>query len=97
MQEISESLGLKANSSTLPLRHNDHFMLRIRLILVSILIFTVAANAQKQKKADKISRDNLQAHITYLADDKLEGRRAGTNGEKLAMEYISEKFKTIGF
>src|SRR5688572_3446161 len=71
-------------------------MLRIRLILVSIFIFTVAANAQKQKKADKISRDNLQAHIKYLADDKLEGRRAGSRGEKLAMEYISSKFKTVG-
>ena len=71
-------------------------MLRIKLILFSILIFTIAAYAQKQKKADKISRDNLQAHISYLADDKLEGRRAGSPGEKLAMEYISNKFKTIG-
>ncbi len=34
---------------------------------------------------------NLQAHVTYLADDKLEGRRAGTNGEKLAREYISKR------
>jgi aminopeptidase YwaD len=71
-------------------------MLRIKLILFSIFIFTIAAYPQKQKKADKISRDNLQAHINYLADDKLEGRRAGSPGEKLAMEYISNKFKTIG-
>ena len=34
--------------------------------------------------------------LNYLADDKLEGRRAGSHGEKLAMEYISDKFKTIG-
>jgi len=96
MREFSESLRLKPNSSTLPLRNNAPFMLRIKLILVSIFIFTVTSYAQKQKKADKISRDNLQAHIKYLADDKLEGRRAGSPGEKLAMEYISDKFKTIG-
>ena len=38
----------------------------------------------------------MQAHISYLANDKLEGRRAGTNGEKLAGEYISQKFQEAG-
>ena len=96
MKEISESLGLKANSSTLPLRYNDLFMLQIKTHTCFYIYIHRCANAQKQKKADKISRDNLQAHIKYLADDKLEGRRAGSPGEKLAMEYISDKFKTIG-
>ena len=71
-------------------------MLQLKFILVTLFIFTISAFAQKQKKADKICRDNLQAHVAYLADDKLEGRRAGSPGEKLAMEYISEKFKAIG-
>ena len=53
-------------------------------------------SAQKIKKEDKLTLANLKAHISYLADDKLEGRRAGTNGETLAMEYISNQFKTIG-
>lgn len=39
---------------------------------------------------------NLQAHVSYLADDKLEGRRAGTAGEKLAAEYISGQFQKAG-
>ena len=39
---------------------------------------------------------NLRGHIGYLADDKLEGRRAGTNGEKLAGEYITQKFQELG-
>jgi len=70
-------------------------MLRIKLV-VTILLFSGLVSAQKQKKADKITRDNLVAHIKFLADDKLEGRRAGSNGEKLAMEYISDRFKTSG-
>src|SRR5262245_28875639 len=65
-------------------------------ILFSLLLISVAASSQKLKKADKAVVANLQAHIYYLADDKLEGRRAGSNGEKLAMEYISNQFKTIG-
>jgi hypothetical protein len=32
----------------------------------------------------------------YLADDKLEGRRTGTQGEKLAADYISKQFKKSG-
>ncbi|MBK8309549.1 MAG: hypothetical protein IPL04_00385 [Chitinophagaceae bacterium] len=40
--------------------------------------------------------DSLKTHISYLADDKLEGRRTGTNGERLAVEYITKKFIEIG-
>ncbi len=54
------------------------------------------AVAQKIKKADKIILTNLQTHIAYLADDKLEGRRTGTTGEKLAYEYIIREFTKSG-
>src|SRR5215213_1019557 len=54
------------------------------------------AQAQKLKKEDKQLIANLQQHVQYLADDKLEGRRTGTQGEKLAAQYISEEFNKIG-
>jgi aminopeptidase YwaD len=54
------------------------------------------AVAQKIKKADKVILTNLQTHVAYLADDKLEGRRTGTAGEKLAYEYISTEFTKSG-
>ena len=66
--------------------------LRIKWILYVLLLATTAT-AQKLKKEDKLTLANLKTHIAYLADDKLEGRRAGSNGEKLAMEYISQQFK----
>jgi Zn-dependent M28 family amino/carboxypeptidase len=69
--------------------------LRIKLIF-PVLLLTTVSFAQKLKKEDKITFANLKAHITYLADDKLEGRRSGSNGEKLAMEYISGQFKANG-
>ena len=70
-------------------------MLRSRVLLFVYLIPSLAF-AQKLKKADKAIVDNLQAHVSFLADDKLEGRRAGTNGEKLAAEYISQQFQKAG-
>jgi aminopeptidase YwaD len=72
-------------------------MSSLRAAILSLLLFVfAAASAQKLKKADKAIVDNLRRHIQYLADDKLEGRRAGTEGERLAMEYIISQFKEIG-
>lgn len=60
------------------------------------LLLSQVGFAQKLKKADKALMQNLKTHIAYLADDKLEGRRAGSNGEKLASDYIIAQFKTAG-
>jgi aminopeptidase YwaD len=72
-------------------------MNRNRVILSLFFVCTVVSSySQKLKKADKAIISNLQAHIGYLADDKLEGRRAGSQGEKLAREYIAKNFKQTG-
>ena len=68
---------------------------RLKLIFI-FLICGFLIHAQKLKKGDKAIIMNLQKHITYLADDKLEGRRAGSQGEKLAMNYIRSEFEQIG-
>ncbi len=69
----------------------------LRIIFSVLVIFpSFGVIAQKLKKADKAVVANLLSHIRYLADDKLEGRRAGSAGEKLAREYISGQFKAIG-
>jgi hypothetical protein len=66
-----------------------------RLVL-ALMLLCQQSISQKVKKSDQPILNNLQAHIHYLADDKLQGRRAGTPGEELAMNYISDQFKQIG-
>src|SRR5689334_21954877 len=66
-----------------------------RLLLVLICISQIGIS-QKLKKPDQVTLTNLENHIRFLADDKLEGRRAGTHGEELAMDYISNQFKQNG-
>lgn len=62
-----------------------------------LFIFTAQfAAGQKLKKADKIVLNDLRSHVNFLADDKLEGRRTGSVGEKLAYEYISQQFAKNG-
>tara|TARA_B110000046_G_scaffold15690_3_gene15084 strand:+ start:17726 stop:18961 length:1236 start_codon:yes stop_codon:yes gene_type:complete len=38
----------------------------------------------------------LKSDVQYLASDSLEGRESGTEGERLAAEYISYRMKVIG-
>ncbi|HRG25380.1 MAG TPA: M28 family peptidase [Chitinophagaceae bacterium] len=65
--------------------------------LTGLLVFVIACSPSKKiNKEDVQLLDNLKAHIQYLSDDKLEGRRTGTAGEKLAMEYISNQFSSTG-
>lgn len=62
-----------------------------------LLVFlSVAAQLPAQKKADRKTLENLQAHVTYLSSDKLEGRRTGTAGERLAAEYIASQMQKAG-
>lgn len=80
----------------LPLKQLYMTKTRTLRLLLAFLLLSTHTFAQKLKKADKAGIASLQAHISYLADDKLEGRRAGTNGEKLAREYISNQFQQAG-
>ncbi|MES1221630.1 MAG: M20/M25/M40 family metallo-hydrolase [Bacteroidota bacterium] len=70
-------------------------VLRLKF-LVFLLLTIFFVHAQKLKKADKAIIANLERHVGFLADDKLEGRRAGTAGETLAMNYIQGEFEQIG-
>lgn len=66
-----------------------------RLSVISFFLVACAA-PRVAVKSDNQTIENLKTHIVYLSDDKLEGRRTGSEGEKMAMEYISNQFKTIG-
>ncbi|NBX11817.1 MAG: peptidase M28, partial [Chitinophagaceae bacterium] len=68
---------------------------RLSLPILFLLLSPVFVFSQKKAELKKIETA-LRTHVNYLADDKLEGRRTGTAGEKLAMEYIAQQFQTIG-
>jgi aminopeptidase YwaD len=67
-----------------------------RSLFLPLLLLSSLLQAQKLKKTDKMLTEALQAHILYLADDRLGGRRTGTEGEKEAAAYISKAFSEIG-
>jgi Zn-dependent M28 family amino/carboxypeptidase len=65
--------------------------MRLKLGLATLLLSFAGVGI-----AQNITVDVIKPHITYLADDKLQGREPGTKGEKLAIKYISQQFKSYG-
>lgn len=68
----------------------------MKYFFIFLILISAGATAQRLKKADKEVIENLKKEITFLSSDKLQGRRTGTEGEKLAYEYLSNKFEKAG-
>lgn len=68
-------------------------MKKILSTCLSVLCASIAF-AQQPKLVEV--ETNLKKHITFLADDKLEGRLVGSKGEKAAAKYIANQLKKIG-
>jgi Peptidase family M28/PDZ domain len=60
--------------------------------ILIIVFFTALLGCNTAYKPEhKIKED-----VSFLADDKLEGRGTGTVGEKAAADYIAKRFKDLG-
>jgi aminopeptidase YwaD len=66
---------------------------RIWFAPLVVVLLTIAASGQKTglSKPDA-SVDRIKSHVTYLASDKLEGRRTGGRGATFAAGYIANQF-----
>ncbi len=60
--------------------------------LITIIFLLVLMSCTKDTSKAITMRDD----VSFLADDALEGRQTGTDGEKAAASYIAERFKNIG-
>ncbi len=83
-------------------RKSDHMIKRYPIVL-AILLSSATAFAQyikldsKTKTAlDRVDKEKIKNHITYLADDKLKGRQPGKEGYQMAVDYVVNQFTQIG-
>jgi Zn-dependent M28 family amino/carboxypeptidase len=60
-----------------------------------LLILLISCKSQEAIPTENIL-PQLHSDVSFLADDKLEGRRVGTEGEIKAANYIAERYKAIG-
>ena len=55
-----------------------------------ILFITIISCQQNISYENRINDD-----VNYLSNDKLEGRKTGSNGEQIAADYIADRFKRL--
>ncbi|TVR75249.1 MAG: M20/M25/M40 family metallo-hydrolase [Marinilabiliales bacterium] len=70
----------------------------IRLLLLALMVFLPARHllfAENSFGITDLAR-RLEAHVSFLASDSLEGRGLGTEGKIIAKHYIAEEFGSIG-
>jgi hypothetical protein len=63
----------------------------MKKISLLVLFISLLGCKQEYKPENKIKED-----VAFLADDKLEGRQTGTEGEKAASDYLVKRFKELG-
>lgn len=76
-------------------------MRKLVFLLAALASCAFAASAQyRQGIAEELGRSEvnnaLHKHIGYLSAAALEGRKAGSEGERLAAEYLVEQFQEMG-
>ena len=69
--------------------------MRGAISLTLAAVISAGALAQQPASQTTPSPERLRAHITYLASDRLEGRRTGTSGANAAAEYIAKAFADL--
>jgi hypothetical protein len=62
----------------------------MKKISLLVLFISLLGCKQDYKPENKIKED-----VAFLADDKLQGRQTGTEGEKAAADYLTERFKEL--
>ncbi|MFQ5632851.1 MAG: hypothetical protein ACE5I1_29120 [bacterium] len=66
-------------------------------LLCAVVVFGCKAESQlNPNSTEAITGDDIMYHINYLASDALQGRQAGSEGERQAADYIASEFKRLG-
>jgi len=68
----------------------------LRLLLALLLLAPSAFAQTTAKPSAAPDVERLRAHVTYLASEKLEGRRTGTGGAQEAARYVAREFRRLG-
>jgi hypothetical protein len=67
------------------------------LVLVCCSMMRADDASAWRQAGNSLSSTAIRAHVEYLTDDLLEGRRAGSRGEALAARYVASQLEADGF
>jgi Zn-dependent M28 family amino/carboxypeptidase len=57
----------------------------------------LAFSPQEKTAASRITAPEISGHLRFLSSDLLEGRKPGTPGDQLAIEYLAAQLESFGY
>lgn len=72
--------------------------MKYTLLFISLLLSTITlySQSEKEKVEATISKNKIEGHIYFLADDLLKGRQTGTPENKIAASYLANTLRGYG-
>lgn len=68
----------------------------LKLLLVFIVALFISCTSQQETPTPSLDTDRLIEDLRFISSDTTEGRRAGSEGNRIAREYLVERFKEEG-
>jgi Zn-dependent M28 family amino/carboxypeptidase len=65
--------------------------------MVLAIALLLAASPAERAAASRITAAEISAHIRFLSDDQLEGRKPGQPGDELAIKYLASQLEAMGY
>ena len=72
-------------------------LLAITLMASLVIAPSCTGGSDSRNNNIYISKEDIRAHIEFLASDLLEGRAPGTSGGELAEDYVRSVYRMYGF
>lgn len=66
------------------------------LLATAAVSLLLSAAAAAQPSEPSFTPERFRAHVAFLADDRLEGRDAGTRGFDIGALYVASQFESLG-
>lgn len=63
---------------------------------IAALALSAALSPALAGQGSEFSAERFKAHVTFLADDLLEGRETGARGHEIAARYVASQFTQLG-
>ena len=68
----------------------------LRILILCSFLCACTGDSGLDDALATISRENIEASVTYLAADEREGRMTGSRGYDEAAQYVAEQFEAMG-
>src|SRR5439155_1137372 len=62
-----------------------------------VITLLLALSPAERAASSRITANEISAHLRFLSDDQIEGRKPGSAGDELAIKYLASQLEAMGY